>query len=247
MMNLPPFGYVDININIDKFKEYCEQEKLIDPILYDNINVKMVEGDHQGGVISKHFDSAQRNKFRQGKDFVSPNKSYGDASYKQAEKYKQLHLTEFDISKKSDIVSSNMVGSATRVSPESDDYIPEADEYNYGIKNFLVKGEIKTLLNKFIAPLARVRFACLMPGFSINPHIDYDPYYITRFHIPIITNKDCMMCTVEGNAHFPADGRAYFFNTGLKHWAENNSKFPRIHLIVDLQSTDDLVNLKKMY
>ena len=108
-------------------------------------------------------------------------------------------------------------------------------------------GEIKTLLNKFIAPLARVRFACLMPGFSINPHIDYDPYYITRFHIPIITNKDCMMCTVEGNAHFPADGRAYFFNTGLKHWAENNSKFPRIHLIVDLQSTDDLVNLKKMY
>ena len=56
-----------------------------------------------------------------------------------------------------------------------------------------------------------------------------------------------MMCTVEGNAHFPADGRAYFFNTGLKHWAENNSKFPRIHLIVDLQSTDDLVNLKKMY
>ena len=40
MMNLPPFGYVDININIDKFKEYCEQEKLIDPLYAESNTIR---------------------------------------------------------------------------------------------------------------------------------------------------------------------------------------------------------------
>ena len=45
--------------------------------------------------------------------------------------------------------------------------------------------------------------------------------------------------------HFPADGRVYFLNTGLKHWAENNSNEGRIHLIVDTKNQEDLVSLEE--
>ena len=44
--------------------------------------------------------------------------------------------------------------------------------------------------------------------------------------------------------HFPANGQVYFLNTGLKHWAENNSNENRIHLIVDTKNQEDLYSLQ---
>jgi len=99
-------------------------------------------------------------------------------------------------------------------------------------------------LNMFKGNLARVRLAYLSPNFSLKPHVDYDPSYITRYHIPLLTNEDCLMCVkvkgVEKNIHFPADGNVYFLNAGHIHWAENNSNEGRIHLIVDTKNQEDL-------
>jgi aspartyl/asparaginyl beta-hydroxylase (cupin superfamily) len=43
--------------------------------------------------------------------------------------------------------------------------------------------------------------------------------------------------------HLPADGRVYFFNTGIKHWVENNSDQDRVHLIIDVHGQDELEHL----
>lgn len=247
---LPPFGYIShIKVDIDSLLKYCKKEKLLDPAFYDDINITW-KTDLPCDINTKMVDKVSKLK-----DFVVLNEfnrnkfSKEDEPYLQGEKYKQLYFTEFDVSKKSDNISTkktNIFGRSKRLDSKNKNYIAEADEYNYGIENSLVKGEIKNVLNKFNSPLGRVRFAYLSPGFSIDPHVDYDPSYITRFHVPLITNEKCLMCTTKGNIHFPADGKIYFFNTGLKHWAENNSEFPRIHMIIDVQNQNDLINLTEM-
>ena len=246
---LPPFGYINhIKVDTDKLLAHCKKENLLDPRCFDDINVRVdpgnfVAGDLEKEKVSKLRDFVVLNEFNREK-FTAE-----DESGLQGEKYRQLYFTEFDISKKSKHISSkqtNIFGRSRRLDPSNKDYIPEADEHNYGVRNSLVKGEIEKILNKFKAPLGRVRFTYLEPGFSIKAHIDYDPSYVTRFHIPILTNEECLMCTIKGNTHFPADGKVYFFNTGIKHWVENNSKFPRIHLIIDVHDQRDLVNLTEI-
>jgi len=39
-----------------------------------------------------------------------------------------------------------------------------------------------------------------------------------------------------------ANGEVYFVNQGFKHWIENNSKDPRVHLIVTVVGQEDLTN-----
>ena len=87
----------------------------------------------------------------------------------------------------------------------------------------------------------------LGPGHKIEPHIDYDPSFITRYHIPVITNSEVKMYIEkqghQHEQHLPADGRVYFFNAGFKHWVKNNSELARLHLIVDVHGQQELDNL----
>ena len=66
-----------------------------------------------------------------------------------------------------------------------------------------------------------------MPGFTIKPHVDYDPSYITRYHIPIITNDQVLFGgKVKDKITeyiMPADGSIYFFNSGILHWVGNHA------------------------
>ena len=49
---------------------------------------------------------------------------------------------------------------------------------------------------------------------DLKPHVDYDPSYISRYHIPIITNPKVTMYMKRNSKtlayHMPADGRIYF-------------------------------------
>lgn len=68
------------------------------------------------------------------------------APFLQGKKYKQLYLTEFDSTKRSGNVSydkTTIFQRSKRLDPDHPSYLPEADEYNYGIRNELVQGEIK--------------------------------------------------------------------------------------------------------
>ena len=262
---LPALGVVkNIKINTKLLIEYCIDKGLLDNNLYDDINVttrsddiKMTRFPLVDGRLdpSSHFNT---NKGMQ--NFTIANSYCKESFFKeknegflQSEKYKQLYLTEFDSSKRSEKVSLNkttIFERSRRLNPKHPSYLPEADEHNYGIRNSLVCGEIEKVLNCFKSPLARVRFANLSSNFKLKAHVDYDPSYITRYHIPLKTNEDCLMCVFDKNGksikkHLPADGQVYFLNTGLKHWAENNSNENRIHLIVDTKSQEDLISLQE--
>ena len=160
--------------------------------------------------------------------------------------YKQLSLTEFDGDRPERNIEQDNSFSTYRKSTNTSDqqYNPIMDERRYTKRKDICTGYWNTVLDTFSAPVTRTRFAYMAPGHSIKPHIDYNTTYSIRVHIPIITNENCMMCvkTKDGiqKIHMPADGGAYFLNTGMTHWAENNGEEGRIHLVISLNGQDDL-------
>ena len=232
---LPNFGVLkDYKVDMEQLLEFCFKNNYFDTELYNDINVS-------SNSFMKDFVVA--NSFSKENFFKDSNEDFLESQL-----YKQRYLTEIDSTKEWQEMygdkETTIFGRTKRLKKDSSKYNPKADEYNYGKRNELVVGEIEKVLDMFKGELARVRFAYLAPNFSLKPHVDYDPSYITRFHIPLITNKKCLMGVKKKNeeyrTHFPADGRIYFLNAGHIHWAENNSNVNRIHLIVDTKNQDDL-------
>lgn len=233
---LPAFGRINKNINIDALREYCVQNGYTD---YDTFT------DIKYSANSKH------------QAFLVANESCNESFFKeeQAERlegelYRQLYLTDIDESKlttpeeRLSETTKSIYLRSKRLDPNSPHYVPEADELNYTLRNSHVKGIFEEILDSFTSQVTRTRLAVLMPGMKIKPHVDYDPTYITRYHIPIFTNDDIVFGMREKGEDkefkMPADGSVYFFNSGLLHWVSNNSNEPRLHLIVDTHGQDDL-------
>jgi hypothetical protein len=224
---------------VDQIVEYLRNNNLLDWNLYNDIKVS---------ANSKHHDFVVSNEFCKDNFFLEEG-----GEMMEGECYRQLYLTDFDETKRSDKVKlemTNIFKRTRRLDPTKSDYLPEADELNYGVRNQLVQGPLETILNMFQGKITRVRLAFLKDHFEIKPHVDYDPSYVTRFHIPLITNEHvkCFMKRGDDEAsiHFPADGRVYFFNSGLKHWVRNDGDQWRLHLIVDVHGQQDLEHLEEL-
>jgi aspartyl/asparaginyl beta-hydroxylase len=75
------------------------------------------------------------------------------------------------------------------------------------------------------------------PGFSHAMHVDrqIDPYWVTRVHVPIVTNPQCWHRWESDmvKVHFPV-GSAYSFDTESRHDFANEGPTPRIHLLFDV-------------
>ena len=231
---LPEFGVLDgYNVDITLLLKFCYDNGYFNTDLYNDINVSS-NSKMKAFVVANTF--SKENFFKDSsEDFL------------ESEVYKQKYLTEIydDVHlSTSNNISNNILERTKRLNKNSTKYVPEADEHNYGKRNDLVVGEVSSVLNMFKGQLARVRLAYLSPNFSLKPHVDYDPSYITRYHIPLLTNQDCLMCVkakgITRKMHFPANGKVYFLNAGHIHWAENNSNEGRIHLIIDTKNQEDL-------
>jgi hypothetical protein len=237
---LPRIGYLEnISVDLNNLIPYLERNGLLNYDLYTDIKVS---------ANSKHKDFVIANEFCKNSFFKEDS-----AESMEGDRYVQLYLTDFDENKKSNNVvlqKTNIFSRSRRLDPEKSTYLPEADELMYGVKNSLVKGELEKVLNLFESKITRVRLACLKSNFQIKPHVDYDPSYITRYHIPIITNENAKMFIQRKDDilefHLPADGRIYFFNSGLKHWVNNFSDKDRLHLIVDVNGQSELKHLKEI-
>ena len=232
---LPAFGVVEgITIDVSALADFCREKGYLDPDQY-------VDGQRGGDTALGDYWSAY-NKCNDVLDVIVNECLSGN-------QYRQLALSRFNGEQRSQnaIAATSARDRLKRIDRNGPDYVPEADEHNFGMLTEKVEGPIKEALDKFKSPFARVRFATLAPRSSVDPHIDYDPSYVTRYHIPIVTNKDCWMCVdkdrIVRKVNFAADGRVYFLNTGFKHWIENNSDQWRVHLIVDTQTQADLKNL----
>jgi hypothetical protein len=234
---LPCFGYLNnITIDIPELIAYLQDQNLLDYQRYTDIKYS-AGSKHQAFVVANEF--CKDNFFKEH-----------DAPMMEGELYRQLYLTDFDESKSSNSVklhNTNIFERTKRLNPDDPRYLPEADELNYGLRNCLAQGILGNILDQFKSKLTRVRLAYLSPNFEIAAHVDYDPSYIVRYHIPIITNPDVKMFIEKKgqviDQHLPADGRIYFFNSGLKHWVCNNSKLGRLHLIVDVHGQEELQHL----
>jgi hypothetical protein len=238
---LPRLGYLENlpKINIEKLCNELNRSNLLNYDLYTDIKVS---------ANSKHKDFVISNEFCKNSFFKED-----EAESLEGDRYVQLYLTDFDESLRSDNVSlrqTNIFNRTRRLNPNNKNYLPEADELNYGIRNKYVNGMLEDIINLFESKITRVRLACLKANFEIKPHVDYDPSYITRYHIPIITNDNVKMYLERNNNIIeyvlPADGKIYFFNSGLKHWVKNNSDKDRLHLIVDVHGQQELNNLKEL-
>jgi hypothetical protein len=233
---LPPYAKIQKTVDLNRLIQYCVDNGYTN---YETFN------DIKYSADSSHKPFLVANTYCKDAFFKEE-----DAESLEGEKYKQLYLTDIDPSKlinnedKLDDTHSSIFIRSRRLDPSSKDYIPEADEHNYTVKNEHVKGIFDEILNMFSSPVNRVRLAVIMPGFTIKPHVDYDPSYVTRYHIPIITNDGVVFGskTKEGDINYtmPADGSIYFFNSGMLHWVSNNGTEPRLHLIVDTNGQSDL-------
>ena len=156
--------------------------------------------------------------------------------------YQQLSLTVFDetydLSQREEMSGSMW---DNRVAKKD----PKADERWYRKVKSDVPPYLQEVLNTFKGA-HRTRFANLAPNSNVKPHIDYDTLYGIRLHIAIETNDECFNggWDKDGNEvkqHIPADGSVWFINPGVKHYAVNGGSTARNHLIISLDSQEDIV------
>ena len=83
----------------------------------------------------------------------------------------------------------------------------------------------ETLKSKF--KLGRVRLLLKEPRSTLSWHKDPEP----RLHIPIVTNKGCMMVIENIAKHMPADGSVWITNNLKYHNAFNGGEENRVHLV----------------
>jgi hypothetical protein len=233
---LPHYARIKMFIDLGRLQKYIIDNDYIDYSKFNDIKYS-ADSNHKAFLVANTF--CKDTFFKED-----------DAPSREGEKYKQLYLTDIDPELKTNSeerlneTHSSIFLRTRRLNPLSKDYIKEADEYNYIHRNEHVRGIFEEILDNFKSQVTRVRLAVIMPGFAIKPHVDYDPSYITRYHIPIFTNHDVKFGAKTKNGdveyHMAADGSVYFFNAGLVHWVHNGGTEPRLHLLIDTNGQDDL-------
>jgi len=134
---------------------------------------------------------------------------------------------------KSSVEGNNVRGKYWTIADETgkevsrDIYIDETKytELIPEFENTYFKEVYETLKNKF--NIGRVRLLLKEPRSTLSWHKDPEP----RLHIPIVTNKGCMMVIENIAKHMPADGTVTITNNRKFHNFFNGGEQARIHLV----------------
>ena len=89
--------------------------------------------------------------------------------------------------------------------------------------------EVYNLINKHFK-IGRLRFLMKPPRTCLSWHRDPEK----RLHIPIITNKGCIMVIEDTAFHMPADGAGYITDNTKYHNFFNGMEQNRVHLVATL-------------
>ena len=133
----------------------------------------------------------------------------------------------------SSIEGNNVRGKYWTIADESGKEVSrdiEIDESKYtelvpDFEDTYFKEVYETLKSKF--KLGRVRLLLKEPRSTLSWHKDPEP----RLHIPIVTNKGCMMVIENVAKHMPADGTVTITNNTKFHNFFNGGEQNRIHLV----------------
>ena len=133
----------------------------------------------------------------------------------------------------SSIEGNNVRGKYWTIADESGKEVSrdiDIDESKYTelvpeFKDTYFKEVYETLKSKF--KLGRVRLLLKEPRSTLSWHKDPEP----RLHIPIVTNKGCMMVIENVAKHMPADGSVTITNNTKFHNFFNGGEQARVHLV----------------
>ena len=133
----------------------------------------------------------------------------------------------------SSIEGNNVRGKYWTIADESGKEVSrdiEIDESKYtelvpDFEDTYFKEVYETLKRKF--KLGRVRLLLKEPRSTLSWHKDPEP----RLHIPIVTNKGCMMVIENVAKHMPADGTVTITNNTKFHNFFNGGEQARVHLV----------------
>jgi len=238
--HLPLMAKLNFNIDIEKLKKEFYDLGYDDWSMYDGL--KKENASENGRIVRRvlleYFLNDEELKARENEEVTEGG-----------EAYKMLCLTDYNNKNQMDekSIKEYLKNSDARklslklekiCDPKHPMYIPEADEKNYDVRNVFCKGyvnEVMDLVEKNVGHVTRSRYAVLMPGEEIKPHMDINTDKAIRIHIPLITNDKCVFgvkgkqTTIE--KHMPADGSVWFINQGFTHYVKNNGDEPRVHLV----------------
>lgn len=101
------------------------------------------------------------------------------------------------------------------------------------------------ILAEMPAPLRSVRLIALGPGVEVREHRDEKcgyPWGVMRLHIPVITNQGAKVIIDQQDMHWQA-GQLWFGDFSRPHYVRNTGDEPRVHLVIDVQVTLELLTL----
>ena len=89
------------------------------------------------------------------------------------------------------------------------------------------------------AELGRATLVALLPKMMVYPHVDTGAYYRIRdrYHL-VLRSREGSPLTAGDDTVTMREGELWVFNNKTKHWANNPSSEPRIHLIFDVLPAD---------
>jgi hypothetical protein len=136
-------------------------------------------------------------------------------------------------------------------------------KYTDNMKHCNYIREILTEIEKNGSEVYLVRLLSLVPGKWVGFHTDNsvfkDKMNIIRCHIPIVTDPKCKMFLGYPTSYFPKliqtnkykanpffnchldAGRLWYTNVNCLHAVENKSDIVRVHLVVDIKPTKEML------
>ena len=256
--HLPLMAKLNFKVDIDKLKAEFFQMGYDNYEMYNGLDYgnNTEDGLVVRRVLLEYFLTDEEKEARK-------DKLVADGGYA----YKMLCLTEFngdpeshskglaDELKESGLTPQQFARRLEKVSdPSHPNYTPIADEKLYDKRNEYCKGyvaEVMDMIEENIGHVTRSRYAVLMPGEEIKPHMDINTDKAIRIHIPLFTDPKVGF-GVKGKRsevfeHMPADGGVWFINQAYTHWVKNESDQPRVHLVFSVVGQNNIEDAEQIW
>jgi hypothetical protein len=104
---------------------------------------------------------------------------------------------------------------------------------------------IRKIIDDIGAPTFKVRILKLKKGKIIGEHADnFQSPDIIRLHIPIVTHP-LVEFWLDGDKYFIPPRRLSYLNVRKRHKVINNGPIDRLHLVIDVRQTPELIERVK--
>ena len=108
----------------------------------------------------------------------------------------------------------------------------------------------KKIIQELNTEVYLVRLMKLKARGVITPHNDgivlFDRNKVIRCHLPIVTNKNVRFGIANAN-YYMRPGNLWYTRVDKDHWVKNNSDQDRIHLVIDIRPTNNIIEKLEIY